>query len=142
MHKNGEVAQTVRILVLTCLIVSALSSAWAAGNLSRGKEVYQKATCSACHYNGGNAMTPSKPIKGKEFVKRYPDDRLLEKIVRQGARSSGMPSFGQDIVSDAEMKDLIAYIRSLTPVYDFANANDRSWSSNGKSLGHSKQPSQ
>ena len=102
-------------LCLLCLVALLSSPGWAGstGDPANGKAVFSKATCTACHYNGGNSLNPSKPIKGDAFTKKYPDDKSLENVIRTGVKGTSMQAFGKEKVTDAEMKDLIAYIRSL-----------------------------
>lgn len=80
----------------------------------RGQKVFKKSYCIGCHVNGNNAMSPDKPIKGEAFTEKYKDDTLLAKTIRKGFPDEGMPAFGNDQISDNQMKDLILYIRSLS----------------------------
>jgi mono/diheme cytochrome c family protein len=68
-----------------------------------------------CHRGGGNSVHPSRPLKGESFAKRYPNDEKIEKLIRKGVPGASMPAFGKDVISEEQMKDLIAYLRSLTP---------------------------
>ena len=83
--------------------------------IAEGKEVFQKMQCFTCHVDGGNVINPSKPIKGADFKKKYPDDAQIAKIIRNGVPGTAMPAYGTDRLSDDQMGPLIAYIRSLTP---------------------------
>lgn len=85
-------------------------------SITQGKVVFDKNSCNVCHVNGGNTIDKNKPIKGAAFVKRFPTDAALESLIRQGVKATSMPAFGKDKINDTAMKDLIAYIRSLTPV--------------------------
>lgn len=87
------------------------------GDLKRGKKVFQDGQCAICHTDGGNNLNPERPLKGAVFIKRYPlnKDIELEKIIRKGITEKGMPSFGKDKLSDQDLKDVVVYIRSLTP---------------------------
>jgi mono/diheme cytochrome c family protein len=69
-----------------------------------------------CHDAGGNMMDPAKPIKGIGFLSRYPSDELIAKRIREGSPNGVMPAFHKDQISDKELVDVIAYIRSLTPM--------------------------
>jgi mono/diheme cytochrome c family protein len=40
-------------------------------------------------------------------------DAQIAGIIRSGVKGTSMPAFGKDKISDAAMKDLLAYIRSL-----------------------------
>ncbi len=94
----------------------------AQGDPKKGQTVFESLTCIDCHKAGGNSVRPSRPIKGESFLKRYPKDSKIEKVIRTGVAGASMPSFGTDVISEGDMKDLIAYIRSLTPT----NCSDES----------------
>lgn len=83
-----------------------------------GQKVFRRSTCEGCHPNGANLLNPGRPIKGAKFAKRYKDDYVLEQVIRHGFPSAGMPKFPKHVINEKEMKALIAYIRSLTPVAD------------------------
>lgn len=82
----------------------------------RGEKVFRKSYCVGCHADGNNSMMPDKPIKGKAFSQKYKDDALLGETIRKGFPDEGMPAFGKDQISESQMKDLILYIRTLTPI--------------------------
>jgi len=84
-------------------------------SIQRGKRVFERSNCSGCHPGGNNSLMPSKPIKGSKFQEKYKDDSLIEQVVRHGFPSAGMPPFSKAIISQKDMKDLVAYVRSLTP---------------------------
>lgn len=84
-------------------------------SVSRGRKLFESATCAGCHPSGDNLVHPSKLLKGKEFAAKFKKDSDIAKIVRSGVLNTGMPSFSKQQLSDAELKEIIAYIRSLTP---------------------------
>lgn len=84
--------------------------------IARGKFLFDKLTCSGCHPNGENSLHPYRPLKGPGFLARYKEDGQIEQLIRTGVLKAGMPSFSKARVDDNDMTDLIAYIRSLTPV--------------------------
>ena len=86
-----------------------------AGTASAGQIVFERANCAMCHPGGNNTMDPSHPIKGLEFAKKFSDDSILETTIRKGFPNVGMPSFSKKMIDDHEMRDLIAYVRTLTP---------------------------
>lgn len=98
--------------------------AFAGGNRFEGKEVFY-ATCHSCHPNGNAGIAP-KPIP------RDQDPSYYAKYIREGdglgAVLSGvdpnayqfksgrfMPFFGADRLSNEQIRDIIAYIKSLPP---------------------------
>lgn len=86
-----------------------------AASVARGKVLFEKATCAGCHPGGNNMLFPTRPIKGPEFQAKYKTDQQLADTIRVGFRESGMPSFPKEKISDKDLKDLISYVRSLTP---------------------------
>jgi mono/diheme cytochrome c family protein len=86
-----------------------------ADKIANGKKLFDKLTCSGCHPNGENSLHPYRPLKGPGFLARYKEDGQIEGLIRTGVLKAGMPSFSKARLNDKDMKDLIAYIRSLTP---------------------------
>ena len=85
-------------------------------SVAHGKKLFEKLTCAGCHPNGENSLHPYRPLKGPGFMARYKEDGKIDQLIRSGVPRAGMPSFGKAQVSDKDMKDLIAYIRSLTSI--------------------------
>ncbi|MBY0357729.1 MAG: dihydrofolate reductase [Candidatus Obscuribacterales bacterium] len=83
-------------------------------NAEKGRKVFQAMQCAICHTDGGNNLNPQKPIKGPAFNKKYPQDELIAKTVRSGIINRGMPAFNKEKLSDQDLRDLIAYIRTLS----------------------------
>lgn len=101
--------------LLLSLALLATPAADARGDLKKGKRLYQAMNCALCHTNGGNNQNPDKPLKGAHFQARYPDDKLLGDAIRKGFPEKGMPAYGKDQISDEELQNIVAYVRSLTP---------------------------
>jgi mono/diheme cytochrome c family protein len=101
------------VVVFALMAAPSLSSS--SGDAKKGQEIFESLTCVECHKGGGNSVHPSRPLKGESFLKRYPNDDKIEKTIRKGVPGASMPGFGKDIINDEQMKDLIAYLRSLTP---------------------------
>lgn len=85
-------------------------------SVARGQAVFKAVNCVMCHESGGNMMDPAKPIKGSKFVLKYPTDESVAKRIREGSPNGVMPAFHKDQLPDKDLVDVIAYIRSLTPV--------------------------
>jgi mono/diheme cytochrome c family protein len=79
-----------------------------AGDVSAGQAKFLT-TCFGCHPNGNAGIGPA--LHGTAFASRYPDDAAITGLVRGGR--GGMPAFGSDKLSDADMTNVIAYVRSL-----------------------------
>ena len=78
------------------------------GNPARGQEVYA-ANCAQCHGStggggvaGGGAFTPV-------LVDREPE--VLAEAIRLGPFQ--MPQFGEDVISDRELRDVIAFLEEV-----------------------------
>jgi len=99
-------------LVLTALMLIQ-SNAYAAGDAAKGKKVFEKMGCIGCHANGGNDVNPRKPLKGKEFDALFADDKAIKKIVREGVTGTPMRAFSKRAISDSDLCNLIAYIRTF-----------------------------
>ena len=84
------------------------------GSASAGQAIFERANCAMCHPGGNNTMAPGHPVKGPEFARKYAEDSLLESIIRKGFPEVGMPAFSKEQIDDKEMKELIAYVRTLT----------------------------
>ena len=65
-------------------------------------------TCGWCHSDGGRAAG-----KGPQLMDSPRDDDFLRNRIKNG-KSGAMPAFGETF-SDAQIDDIIKYIRSLKP---------------------------
>jgi cytochrome c551/c552 len=86
-----------------------------ASQIADGQKVFQGMQCFTCHTNGENLIDPSKPIKGQNFLKKYPEDAQIASIIRNGRVGTAMPAYDKQRLNDEQLSNLIAYIRSLTP---------------------------
>jgi len=97
-----------RLFAVVSLVgpVANAQSAAPAGNAENGKRVYVKYGCYTCHaYDGHGGAGPKlapHPIASVAFIA----------IVRHPP-PSGMPVFTSKIVSDAELNDMLAYLKSI-----------------------------
>ena len=95
------------------LLVLALP-AGAAGDAKRGAALFAD-TCESCHVGGENALNPSKPLKGAWFASNFPSDAKIFATIRNGIPKTVMSPFSKERLSDQQVNDIIAYIRTLTP---------------------------
>ena len=119
-YLNGIVLGTlgVGMILATVSVVPAASAA----DAGKGKEIYSK-SCGGCHGAEGKgdgaaakAMNP-KPtnLADKASMSKLDDAALTKAIVKGGVgigKSPLMPAFSQ--LKDQEVKDVVAYIRSLS----------------------------
>ena len=92
------------------------------GDAGRGAPLFKR-YCAGCHgKDGGGGAHTFMPHVGsltrKDYIEFVPDGDLFEVIDKGGAatgRNSYMPGWGSQL-SDQDIKDIIAHIRSL-PTY-------------------------
>jgi len=94
---------------------SKKATAGSPNQVARGKKLFERLTCAGCHPNGENTLHPYRPLKGSGFLSRYKEDKQIELLIRTGVARAGMPAFSKIQISDNDMKDLISFVRSLTP---------------------------
>jgi cytochrome c6 len=116
-----------RSLILTVTICGAVGvsflqiahagapAAGPAGDAKRGEKLFSKKSCAECHPGGGNVLNPKDPLKGPKFAREFNTDAKIEKVIRSGINGTPMPPFSKEMIKDQELKDIIAYIRTLTP---------------------------
>lgn len=106
-----------RDLRMALITGAAIAAIWllspTAGAQGGGEKTY-KAKCASCHGADGAGATPAgKATKARDFcseeVKKETDDEWTAIIVKG---KNKMPSYDKKL-TDAEIKDLVAYIRSL-----------------------------
>jgi mono/diheme cytochrome c family protein len=77
-----------------------------AGNAENGKRLYVKQTCYFCHGTAGQGGIAGARVAAV--------GRNAQSFVRYVRRPSGqMPAFTEKILSDQELADIFAYVRSL-----------------------------
>ena len=124
--------------VFILAVVAALGdSADAAGDPQKGKMVFALAAGCGCHTpkdgpvgaGGGEVATPFGKFYGSNITSDQEtgigawSDADIDAAIRQGfasgkgAESPAMPYYRYAGMSDADVVDLIAYLRSLTPVH-------------------------
>lgn len=114
-RKSPALLGLVSLMTLTAAAVMFVPvQAETAGDATKGLAVFTKNNCAVCHPGGDNTMDPGHPIKGAAFTQKYKDDAMIEATVRKGFPQYGMPSFTKAMINERDMKDLIAYVRSLS----------------------------
>lgn len=102
-----------RVLLASAVFATPAYAA-PSGDAAKGQVLFTKNSCVTCHAGGANTMDPDHPIKGAAFQQKYKDDQVLESTIRKGFPQYGMPSFTKTMINDHDMKDLIAYVRTLS----------------------------
>ena len=80
----------------------------AAGDAVAGQRVFAT-QCNSCHPGANAGIGPA--LYGPQFAQRYPEDGPLIAVVRQG--KGGMPALSAAQFGDADLADVIAYMRGL-----------------------------
>lgn len=122
------------LVLLATLLATGITSPALGADVKNGQHVFESNTCVDCHVGGGNSVKPRKPIKGDAFAKKYKDDAKLEKVIRDGISGTTMLPTGKEVINDSNLKDLVAYIRSLTPGSE--NKNEKKSSKKTGSSSH------
>jgi mono/diheme cytochrome c family protein len=114
-----------RTLVLSLMVLLLSLSTARAANVVAGQHI-AKVKCAGCHGASGagngvmlqtlNVSTPPVPWTNKAGMAKFSDQVLIDVIKNGGKQVLGkspvMPAFGNQF-SDADLADLVAYIRSL-----------------------------
>ena len=108
----GKKANWIGIVISGALAAACLLSG-PAGAQDAGEKVY-KAKCATCHGADGVGATPvGKATKARDFcsdeVKKETDEDWTQIVVKG---KNKMPAYDKKL-SDAEIKDVVAYIRGL-----------------------------
>jgi cytochrome c6 len=109
------VFKTNCFLVVSYIVLAVLcphAGADTTGSAERGAQIF-KANCAGCHPGGGNNIKPRAVLYGEHFAREFADDARIASVVRNG--KPPMPAFSTDQISDQDLADVIAYIRTLTP---------------------------
>ena len=95
-------------LLLAAIVVSCLCTYAQASDIFNGKDVYDL-HCQTCHGMDGQAIEPGVPdfSRGESL---YAPDVDLVRVLRDG--DGHLPSY-RGLLSDEELRDVIAYIRTL-----------------------------
>jgi mono/diheme cytochrome c family protein len=94
------------VLVAQVPVVAHVPDLRAPGNAEKGKQIFIKDGCYACHgYDGHGGVAPKlapRPIPAVAFIA----------IVRHPP-ASAMPTYSPKVMSDSELTDVWAYLKSI-----------------------------
>jgi mono/diheme cytochrome c family protein len=94
------------LLLLVFSLLQTPPAQPAAGEVDRGKELFMKHTCYYCHGTEGQGSGAG--------VRIALPTRTTESFIRYVRRPSGqMPAYTDKILSDRELTDIVAYLKSL-----------------------------
>ena len=92
------------VAILILAVVAAAQSKPPAGDAARGKELYVKYTCYACHSFDGHGGVGARLV---------PMKMLLPVFTAYVRAPRAMPAYREKVMSDAELADVYAYIKSI-----------------------------
>ena len=93
-------------LILTSLPIMAAAQSAPSGNAETGKKLFLKHTCYYCHGTTGQGSRDGARIAQTALN--------LQGVVRYVRKpTGGMPAFTEKILSDQELTDIYAYLKSL-----------------------------
>lgn len=114
------------VSILSITVAAAVTVCFGAESAPRGKATFE-AHCAMCHGLAGDGQGPeaqrffTRPADLRSGNSKFrstpsgslPTDQDLERTIRRGLPGSGMVA--QDHLSDAEIREIIVYIKSLSP---------------------------
>ncbi len=95
-------------LPLAAIVVSGLCAYAQASDIFNGRDVYEL-HCQTCHGMDGQAIEPGVPDFSRGESLYVPDVELVQ-LLRDG--DGHLPSY-RGLLDDDELRDVIAYIRTL-----------------------------
>src|ERR1044071_8023294 len=92
--------------VLMLMPIAAAGQSAPAGNAETGKRLFMKQNCYYCHGTSGQG--------GRDGARIAQTALNLQGVIRYVRRpAGGMPAFTEKILSDQELTDIYAYLKSL-----------------------------
>ena len=96
----------ILLLVLIAAPVLAAPQTAPAGNAEKGKQLFMKQNCYYCHGTAGQG--------GRDGARIAQTSLNLQGVIRYVRKPTGaMPAFTEKILSDQELTDIYAYLKSL-----------------------------
>ena len=112
LHAFGVATVRERSLgVITVLLLPlfALAQSAASGNADNGKRLFLRDGCWECHGYAGQG--------GRDGARIGATSLTLQGVIRYVRKPTGaMPAFTDKLISDQELTDIYAYLKSLPPV--------------------------
>lgn len=109
-------------VIIVLLFLVSIAFAAAPGDAAKGKDIYGK-SCAGCHGPAGKgdgaaaaALNPKPTNLADHAAMSKLDDAALTNVIAKGGAATGkspiMPAFNGQL-KDQDIKDVVAYIRSL-----------------------------
>lgn len=95
-------------LLLAAIVVSCLGAYAQASDIFNGRDVYDL-HCQTCHGMDGQSLEPGVPDFSRGESLYAPDVELVQRLKNGGGH---LPSY-RGLLTDEELRDVIAYIRTL-----------------------------
>jgi mono/diheme cytochrome c family protein len=95
-------------LPVACVLLMMSGTTVLAADIFKGREVYEL-HCQTCHGNDGRSVEPGTPDFSRGESLFAPDSEL----VRQLRDGGGMKPAYRGMLTDEELRDVIAYVRTL-----------------------------
>ncbi len=108
-----EITALVDYLKAAAPAAAAITRTLSRGNAERGASLFLR-NCAGCHGAGGRGG--AAPEIGHPVFQQAATDSLIVHTIRQGRSDTAMPAFqppGAAGLTDAEISDLLAYLRSV-----------------------------
>lgn len=97
---------SLRVLIVIALLGLPMAFAQSDGDAAKGKDLYMKYSCYACHgFSGQNGP-------GARLVPMRMATQAFTAYVRS-PRTRQMPSFSAKVLSDQQLADIHAYVKTL-----------------------------
>lgn len=94
-----------KLILIAAVLGAGASSALAAGDAERGKQLMGQIGCWQCHGYEGQGGAAGPRIANTQL----PEDGLIAFV---HSTNSAMPPFSEKIVSDQQLSDIYAYLQS------------------------------
>src|SRR5215467_2589899 len=95
------------IVLIAAPVLGARQTA-PSGNAEKGRQLFMKQNCYYCHGTGGQG--------GRDGARIAQTALNLQGLMRYVRKpTGGMPAFTEKILSDQELTDIYAYLKSLPP---------------------------
>lgn len=97
------------IFISALLPILAAAQSTSSGNVDNGKHLFQSKGCWECHGFAGQG--------GRDGARIGATSLTLQGVIRYVRKPAGaMPAFTDKVITDQELTDIYAYLKSLPPV--------------------------